>query len=191
MHPHRRAGGALSAPHELAEMDFVSDDNPNKERARVMLRVRGDIRRHLDELEPSGEPVNVGCATCHNGKPHPQTLEEALRERDHQEGGEAAVAYLLELRDAYYGSAAYDFTPQSVVRVANAFLTEENDTTVAEHLVELNLEHHPESAAALEGRADLHAVRGNAPAAIEVYERILERDPQNRRVRAKLQRLRR
>src|SRR3954471_10923860 len=63
----------------LTTYDFVSDANPNKDRAREMLRMLGDVNEHLKKLEPSGDKrVNMWCHTCHRGRPRPMTLEEEL-----------------------------------------------------------------------------------------------------------------
>ncbi|MDX1495547.1 MAG: c-type cytochrome, partial [Longimicrobiales bacterium] len=74
----------------LSTYDFASDANPNKDRARAMYRLLGAVNDHLDEIEPSGPPVNMWCHTCHAGRPKPQTLAEALDETYGVEGGEAA-----------------------------------------------------------------------------------------------------
>ena len=39
----------------LSTYDFASDDNPNKNRAREMYRMLGDISDHLKKIEPSGD----------------------------------------------------------------------------------------------------------------------------------------
>jgi hypothetical protein len=38
----------------LSTYDFASDQNPNKNRAREMLRMLGSINGHLKNIEPSG-----------------------------------------------------------------------------------------------------------------------------------------
>lgn len=39
----------------LSTYDFVSDENPNKNRAREMLRMLGSINDHLKNIQPSGD----------------------------------------------------------------------------------------------------------------------------------------
>ncbi len=39
----------------LSTYDFASDENPNKNRAREMMRMMGDINVHLKKIEPSSE----------------------------------------------------------------------------------------------------------------------------------------
>ena len=54
----------------LAEFDFVSDDKPEKRKARVMIRMVQQINeRYLADLEQRGSPtVDVACVTCHRGQ---------------------------------------------------------------------------------------------------------------------------
>src|SRR5690348_5459827 len=53
----------------LSTYDFASDENPNKNRAREMYRMLGDIEDHLKKIEPSGDKrVNMWCHTCHHGR---------------------------------------------------------------------------------------------------------------------------
>ena len=71
----------------LSSYDFPSDENPNKDRAREMLRLLGAVNGHLEKIEPSGgQRVNMWCHTCHRGRPLPTTLDEELREA-YAEGG--------------------------------------------------------------------------------------------------------
>lgn len=66
----------------LNTYDFASDENPNKNRAREMLRMLGSVNDHLNKIEPSGDKrVNMWCHTCHRGCPRPMTLEEELGEQ--------------------------------------------------------------------------------------------------------------
>jgi tetratricopeptide (TPR) repeat protein len=169
----------------LATYDFVSDANPNKGRARAMLRLLGDVNRHLRDIDPSGQRVNMWCHTCHNGKPRPQTLSEAVGERYDAEGGEAAIAYFRELRGRHFGGPAYDFRPASVVEIAGGFL-QAGDTVAARALYEVNSADYPDSWEAHEGMGDLSAAEGDAEAARRFYERALELEPGQPRVTAKL-----
>src|SRR5215475_8669 len=56
----------------LSTYDFASDDNPNKNRAREMLRMLNDIEDHLKKIDPSSDRrVHLWCHTCHHGRPRP------------------------------------------------------------------------------------------------------------------------
>src|SRR5215469_15121722 len=76
----------------LSTYDFASDENPNKDRAREMLRMLGDINDHLKKIQPSGDQrVNMWCHTCHRGRPRPMTLEEELGEQYRKNGIKATL----------------------------------------------------------------------------------------------------
>lgn len=169
----------------LATYDFASDANPNKDRARAMYRLLGSVNDHLDEIEPSGEAVNMWCHTCHQGKPRPQTLAEAVGERARAEGGGAAVAYFRELRAEYFGGPGYDFRPGSVGQVAYG-LAEAGDADAGLELARLNVEHFPDAWQAHVGLGDVAALLGDARAARSAYERALQLSPDNPRIAAKL-----
>ena len=91
----------------LSTFDFVSDQNPNKDRAREMYRMLGSINGHLQKIPVSGDQrVNMWCNTCHQGKPRPTTLEEELAEAKRRGGVPAALARYRELRSDTTGGAA-------------------------------------------------------------------------------------
>jgi hypothetical protein len=57
----------------LAEVDFVSDTNPHKNTARMMMRMSGEINARITKEMPDA-PANgmqVTCFTCHRGAEHP------------------------------------------------------------------------------------------------------------------------
>jgi hypothetical protein len=52
-------------------LDFASDANPMKDRARTMIRMNEEINQHfLTQLKPPAEH-EVGCGTCHRGNAKP------------------------------------------------------------------------------------------------------------------------
>ena len=76
----------------LSTYDFASDENPNKNRAREMYRMLGEIDDHLKKIEPSGDKrVNMWCHACHHGRPRPMTLDEELSEQYRKKGLQAAL----------------------------------------------------------------------------------------------------
>ena len=94
----------------LSTYDFPSDGNPNKDRAREMLRMLGSINDHLANIEPSGDKrVNMWCHTCHSGRPRPMTLGETIGEIYRLIGFEAALDHYADLKENYYGKGAYNF----------------------------------------------------------------------------------
>jgi Photosynthetic reaction centre cytochrome C subunit len=91
----------------LSTYDFVSDENPNKNRAREMLRMLGDVNSHLKKIEPSGDKrVNMWCHTCHRGRPRPMTLQEELGEQYRMKGLDPALNHYQDLKKNYLGRGA-------------------------------------------------------------------------------------
>lgn len=173
----------------LSTYDFASDDNPNKERAREMLRMLGTINDHLNKIEPSeATRVNMWCHTCHRGRPRPTTLEEELQ-LAFATGGEAAVvARALELRDPEERRGMH-----SPARETASFAHEMAET---KHLqaglavTDLLVAMEPGSALAWATSGDLLAAKGDSIRAVAAYERALELEPGDSRIEAKLRELR-
>ena len=99
---------------------FADDDDEDKRKARYML---GMVRAINDTLlaglpDRDRPPRTVQCVTCHGGLPRPYTLEQALAETIERAGVDSAVAHYRSLRAAYYGSGAFDFTPQRLLELA-------------------------------------------------------------------------
>ena len=106
----------------LSAYDFASDDNPNKNRAREMYRMLGDINDHLKKIEPSGDKRgNMWCHTCHHGRPRPMTLDEELGEQYRKKGLQAAL-------DDYAGESPVAFGIDfGIVETGGTYLVEVND----------------------------------------------------------------
>ena len=174
----------------LSAFDFVSDDNPNKDRAREMLRMLGSINDHLDRIEPSGdERVNMWCHTCHRGRPRPMTLEEELGEQYRMHGVEAALGRYDSLKTRFYGRGAYDFDEDALNALGYEVL-EAEDAEGAIAVFTLNSELFPESANAWDSLAEAHMAAGNNDLAIKYYEESLRLNPRNRNAVEMLERLR-
>lgn len=170
----------------LSTYDFASDDNPNKGRARTMLRMLGDINETLKTLEPSGpERVNMWCHTCHRGRPRPMTLGEELAEVYHVRGLEAALDHYEELRDEFYGRGAYDFGEETLNSLGYSLMGNE-DFDGAVRVFALNVEQFPESGNVHDSLGEAYMNRGDRELAIESYERSLELDPGNDNAREQL-----
>jgi len=183
-HCHVGAPGA-----SLAEMDFPSDENPNKQTARIMLEMLGSINDYLDTVEPTGpERVNMWCGTCHNGKPRPMTLGESLDEAFAEGGTEAAMEAFASLRERYYARGAYDFSADGVARVVGQWVRGE-ELGAAMALARRNLTDYPDAAVTHQSLGDVFLEMGDADNAITHYEHALARDPENRQVRRSLEQL--
>jgi hypothetical protein len=60
------------------DLDFASDDKPEKEIARHMMRMTIDINKkyfNYNNVSDAEMIEAVGCKTCHRGQPHPSLNE--------------------------------------------------------------------------------------------------------------------
>ena len=57
----------------LTEFDFVSDANPHKNTARMMMRMSAEINARITKEMPDAPAsgMQVTCFTCHRGAEHP------------------------------------------------------------------------------------------------------------------------
>ena len=58
-------------------MDFASDAKPQKETARMMMRMTSKINKKYFHVKDAASPsavLEVSCYTCHNGKAEPLTV---------------------------------------------------------------------------------------------------------------------
>ncbi len=158
--------------------DFVSDDKPAKQTARMMMQMMREINRsHLPKLDkPATELLKVSCATCHRRQTRPMRLSQTLATTLETEGVEATVARYHELREEHYGSDAYDFSDRSLRELAST-LSKSGRPEDALVFVRLNLELYPESLRSHVTLAELLLETGDKPGALASYERALELVP--------------
>ncbi len=68
------------------KLNFASDDKPEKEIARAMMRMTSDINKNYFNFNNSALPDTiqaVTCYTCHNGNPHPEAKVSLEKHDDH------------------------------------------------------------------------------------------------------------
>lgn len=173
---------------DLTTYDFVSDANPNKNRAREMLRMLGDVNDHLKKIEPSGDKrVNMWCHTCHRGRPRPMTLEEELGEQYRTKGIDAALNHYQELKKNFYDRGAYDFSERSLNSFGYELL--EKDVAAAIRIFTLNSHVFSRSSNVWDSLAEAYLKSGNVKLAKRYYETSLKLDPQNKNARENLRKL--
>ena len=174
----------------FTDWDFASDKNPNKNRAREMIRMLYDIDDHLAKINPSGlQRVEVNCYTCHHGRPKPMTLEEEISESYRKEGLEPAIAHLSELKKEYYGKGVYNFESDEVLNQFGHSLLDSSKTDEALRVFKLNVEKFPESPRAWSSLGEAYVQSGNKPEAVKSYEKSLELNPRNQNARDMLEKL--
>lgn len=73
--------GYCHAPSEVekGKLDFSSDAKPEKDMARMMMKMTANINKKFFHIKDAKNPnalLPVTCITCHNGKQHPETLNQ-------------------------------------------------------------------------------------------------------------------
>ena len=173
----------------LSTYDFVSDVNPNKNRAREMLRMLGSINTHLQKIEPSGDKrVNMWCHTCHHGRPRPMTLEEELGEQYRLKGIDSALSHYDDLKKKYSLKGAYDFSERPL-NIFGYEVLEKKDTASAIRVFALNAREFPKSANVWDSLAEAHLKAGDVKQAKRFYERSLKLDPTNEAAKEQLKKI--
>jgi len=174
----------------LGTYDFASDENPNKNRAREMLRMLSDIQEHLKKIEPSGDKrVNMWCHTCHHGRPRPMTLPEELAEQYRKKGIKAALDDYGDLKKKFYGRGAYDFDEGSLNDFGYEVLGS-NDAASAVQVFQLNAQEFPQSPNVWDSLAEAYMKSGDRKNAEQNYEKSLVLDPHNENAKEMLKKIR-
>ena len=174
----------------LSTYDFASDANPNKDRAREMYRMLGDINTHLKKIQVSGDKrVNMWCTTCHRGRPRPMTLEEELGEKYRRSGLDSALTLYAQLKKRYYGTGPYNFGEMSLNNFGYELLAN-NDVAGSLRVLTLNAEEFPGSANVWDSLAEAYMKAGDMTKAEEYYEKSLKLDADNDNARNMLKKIR-
>jgi tetratricopeptide (TPR) repeat protein len=174
----------------LTTYDFASDENPNKDRAREMLKMLGHINDDLKQIEPSGDKrINMWCHTCHRGRPRPMTLSEELGEKYRTNGLDAALAHYADLKENYYGRGAYDFGEGGLNNFGYDVL-KNSDAAGAITVFKLNAEQFSSSANVWDSLAEAYMKAGDSDMAQKYYKKSLELNPENLNAKDMLKKLR-
>ena len=177
---------------DFSSYDFAADDKEKKRKAREMIRMVDEINTFLDNnLDRQGmDRLNVKCATCHHGVEKPQFLNVMI-EQAYREGGiEAAINRYRELRAQYYGSYAYNFSPEELNFAAER-LTASGDYDAALRLMDLTLEYDPGYARAFVLKATSRLAMGDREGARLDLLKALELEPDDAWTRQMLENLER
>lgn len=178
-------------PDTLEGFDFAADDKETKLVARAMMRMVATIN---DELLPatgreSAALIEVGCFTCHRGISRPESLRSILMSAYEVGGVDAVVARYTELREKYYGRAAYDFGRASLSSLAERIGRAHGDLESEERLLLYNIDMYPDWDNHYFVLGQTRRIVGNVDGAREALQRAIELAPDNVRYREALDRL--
>jgi tetratricopeptide (TPR) repeat protein len=162
---------------------------PKKDIARQMIAMTRDLNTRVQTAtgKTSAEATQVKCVTCHHGVPIPRQLSEIVLQTLREKGAVAAAAQYRDLREHFYGRAAYDFGEDTLVGVAQPLAAGKPDDAIA--LLKLNLEFYPQSAKTYAALAYAYTRKYDDPTAITYYEKSVELDPNNGVIRGQLEQL--
>jgi len=170
----------------LEDLDFASDEKPEKKAARQMMRMVGSINEQIGKMGFKN-PTRVGCMTCHHGVKHPETLSAVLMRAMENGGVDAGIERYRTLREQYYGRAAYDFSEEALVEIAADVADSKKDFGGALRLLELNLEFYPKHADTYVTMGRVQLASGDRAAAVASYEKALEINPNHRWAKQQLE----
>jgi len=172
----------------LANMDFASDEKDAKRTARFMMQMAQAINQdHLTRL--AGERhVRVRCVTCHRGVTEPVTIDALVKKEIDKDGAEAAVARYRELRERYYGRAAYDFGESPLNGLGEALLRDKKSRE-AVAVLELNAEFHPGAAWTRHLIGEAYLASGDREKAKASFTKALDLNPDTVPARKRLEEL--
>jgi peroxiredoxin family protein len=166
--------------------DFASDEKATKWTARKMMKMMADINgKYMTKLEPKAK-LKVECVTCHHGVPQPEQLASIMKRTVADSGATVAAARFETLRAAYYGEASYDFSETTLNTTAEGFLRAGKPAD-AVAMLELNAKHNPPSGWMQSLLGEAYLANGDRDKARAAYEKALEMNPQNQRVKKALE----
>ncbi len=156
----------------LSEFDFVSDEKPTKETARLMIKMSRAINHdYVAKIDKGGAPhVEVTCLTCHRRNSQPVFLEDVLLETYHAAGLDSMLRQYKATRDDYYGGFTYDFSEGTLNQVADGMTEKAAD---ALKVLQLNAEFYPKSTNTNYKMALLYKALGSNAEAIASAEKVL------------------
>ena len=164
---------------------------PKKDVARAMMAMTRDINAKIEaaagRTASKSVTTQVECITCHRGVAIPRQLGDILTQTLKNQGVEAAIAQYKDLRNRYYGSAAYDFGDATIINIAQPIATRRPDDALA--LLNAQLEFNPKSAKTLTAIAYAYTRKFDDATAITYLEKALEIEPENGAVQGQLEQL--
>lgn len=165
-------------PSPQSEFDWASDSKPEKETARVMMRMTQLINTEQIPRITTKDPdrVDVNCVTCHRGQERPWLIEDVLTRAFKDGGFDALKAKYTELRKEYYGSATYDFSVQMLPTLAERLGGSDNPEAAAQ-LTQFNIELFPDSGYAHLAHGQMLAMNGQKDAAVQEWNKAVELQP--------------
>lgn len=164
---------------------------PSKlEIAKAMIAMTNDLNVAIQKAtgKPPSEATQVTCITCHRGVTIPGQLSDIIAKTAFEKGPDAAIAQYRDLRERYYGGAAYDFREDALLEAGQKLIRVK--PALAIPILQLNLEFYPKSVSTYAQMAFAYTRSLDDESAITVLEKALEIEPDNGVIRGQLEQLR-
>ena len=175
-------------PEDFSSFNFASDQKPEKEIARSMMKMAKETNATIDKIfKDDPNHLKVTCFTCHHGNEKPETIADAIVPVLKKDGPDAAATRYRDLRKDYYGSAAYDFTEWSLVSVAEDLRKDPAQIKNAQALLNLNLEFYPQSAPTYAQLAESYLAAGDTTTALTNFDKAAQLAPDDPRLKARVE----
>jgi tetratricopeptide (TPR) repeat protein len=176
---------------DLSTFDFASDDKPEKDKARVMMKMANAINTtFLVELHGgSASSIPVTCVTCHHGNALPVLLEDKLKRTFDAHGIDSTIKQYRTLKEQFYGGFTYNFREGTLLRLADKIMEDTTQSAAGIQVLNLNIEMYPAFAFSYVHLASYYESQGNIKAAIENYEQAIKLNPKDERLQKQLERL--
>jgi tetratricopeptide (TPR) repeat protein len=176
---------------DLSEFDFISDDKPEKDKARIMMKMVNAVNaEYLADFHKVNAPsVEVTCVTCHHGNALPIMLEDKLKNTFDHHGVDSTIKQYRALRDQFYGGFVFNFREATLLRLADKIMEDTTKISAAIRVLNLNIEMYPSFAFSYAHLASLYEDQGNIKAAIENYQQAVTLNPKDERLKKQLERL--
>ena len=161
---------------DFSTYDFASDNNINKKKARLMLKMVFSINnnsiKEIAALTNEKAPVPVNCTTCHRGYIKPIHLEDVLYEKIKENNVQAGVDEYNRLRKLYYGKGTFNFDENALIKLGYKLLGEKalKDAVV---ILKLNTKMNPESANAFDSLGDAYVAEGDYKNAVASAQKCI------------------
>jgi hypothetical protein len=174
-----------------AAFDYVSDEKPQKQIARAMMRMVRDLNPSVATAvgRPPEATASVACITCHRGVAVPMQLADLLDRAAKERGKAEAVTTYRYLRRKYFGGQAFDFSENSLIAYADrALRAGQPDDAIT--WLELNLTYFPRSAPTYAALSNAQQQKKDTAGAISSLERAVALNPDNVQLQRQLEQLR-
>ncbi len=170
-------------PGDFDSIDWASDRLEPKKVARGMMTMVRNINSELLPSATAEQGARVRCITCHRGLEDPRTLDRVLLDTAEKDGVDVGLSRYRELREKYYGTGAYDFSPSTLTTVAEVLAQGRGDIEGALKALDLNIEMNPDDATTYLMKCQILIMEGDRDGVLSNAAKVLELDPENEQAR--------